>query len=198
MTRVSHFCSWIIIRCFPTDGRYVLNKSERDLASSTICYGGGHDFTQCCLGLDPLIHTLHHRPSPMNPCNPKEPYHESLVAPSDIHWTFHSTETMIDSSDSQASLSHQAERPFLCPACGKRFSRKGSLMVHQRIHTGERPFSCSKCGKCFTQQSVLHRHQVIHTGERPFSCFECGKSFTRKRTLVGHQKIHTHNGPFLC
>ena len=32
----------------------------------------------------------------------------------------------------------------------RKFSLKGNLVKHFRIHIGEKPFGCAKCGKWFT------------------------------------------------
>ncbi|XP_075433198.1 uncharacterized protein LOC142470134 isoform X1 [Ascaphus truei] len=98
-----------------------------------------------------------------------------------------------------ASMSiNREEKQYSCIACGKMFSRKAKLVIHQRTHTGEKPYTCSECGKTFSEQSTLTRHQRTHTGERPFSCTDCGKSFTRTQHLLGHQRAHRGERPFTC
>ncbi|TKS89274.1 Zinc finger protein 235 [Collichthys lucidus] len=61
-----------------------------------------------------------------------------------------------------------AERPFSCSRCEKRFRRKKNLQEHLRIHTGEKPYGCSVCMKYFSCSGSLRKHLRIHTGEKPF------------------------------
>ena len=46
--------------------------------------------------------------------------------------------------------SKSQEKPFKCDCCGQRFSQKGNLKTHLRIHSGEKPFQCECCEQKFT------------------------------------------------
>ncbi|KAG8004786.1 hypothetical protein GBF38_010574 [Nibea albiflora] len=93
---------------------------------------------------------------------------------------------------------NDAERPFSCSQCEKRFLRKKNLQEHLRIHTGEKPYGCSVCMKYFSCSGSLRKHLRIHTGEKPFSCSVCGNRFTESGHLKVHMRTHTGEKPFSC
>ncbi|XP_055408360.1 zinc finger protein 134 [Bubalus kerabau] len=93
---------------------------------------------------------------------------------------------------------HIGQMHYKCIECGKAFSRKDTLVQHQRIHTGEKPYECSECGKAFSRKATLVQHQRIHTGEKPYECSECGKAFSRKDNLTQHKRVHTGEMPYKC
>lgn len=79
---------------------------------------------------------------------------------------------------------HSNVREFKCTQCGKDFSRKESLLVHQRYdesivnerlifiqfiyrtHTNERPYKCKFCDRSYTAHTDLKRHMFTHVSNR--------------------------------
>nr|XP_029543087.1 zinc finger protein 79-like [Oncorhynchus nerka] len=84
-----------------------------------------------------------------------------------------------------------ADKPYACPTCGKRFSEANYVKQHQTVHTKERPFKCKLCYKSFSFLSNLIRHRGVHNGEEPFSCTQCHMHFAHAGNLKRHQKVHT-------
>ncbi|XP_069835957.1 zinc finger protein 585A-like [Dendropsophus ebraccatus] len=94
---------------------------------------------------------------------------------------------------------HTGEKLYTCTECGRGFVYKANLTEHQRLHAVEKPFACSDCGKCFKQKSHYFKHRRSHMGvKKPFSCSECGKWFKDRWTLDRHERTHTGEKPFSC
>ncbi|KAG7170082.1 Zinc finger protein 234-like 1, partial [Homarus americanus] len=92
---------------------------------------------------------------------------------------------------------------FACELCGKEFTRRYSVKVHQRDSHFTRPdavFKCRECGRTATTQKALkmHVHRYHRSYEwlsgdlresRPrYPCELCGKGFTRRYNLKVHQQ----------
>ena len=82
-----------------------------------------------------------------------------------------------------------------CPACGKVFVSKQSMLRHkQTVHDGVRKHKCDLCDKSYTQSHSLKAHKLLHTNKKPWLCW-CGKSYAEKATLVKHQNVkHDNSG----
>ncbi|XP_029604897.1 uncharacterized protein LOC115191034, partial [Salmo trutta] len=75
---------------------------------------------------------------------------------------------VIGSQRGRPSMRTDADKPYACPTCGKRFAEVNYVKKHQRVHTGVKPFSCTQCHMRFAQAGDLRRHQRVHTGEKPY------------------------------
>ncbi|XP_069837152.1 oocyte zinc finger protein XlCOF8.4-like [Dendropsophus ebraccatus] len=94
---------------------------------------------------------------------------------------------------------YQRKKPSLsCSECGKFFTFKSTLVMHQQTHTREKLFSCTECGKCYNNKHNLIEYQGTHSGKMPFSCPECEKYFPRKANLVAHQRTHIYETKYSC
>ena len=89
---------------------------------------------------------------------------------------------------------HDANRPFQCNDCGKRFPRRQSLKLHVRImHTGVRKFKCDLCDAAYGEKTSLVRHMAQHADSKPakmYKCYVCLEVFDMCSQLTAHK--HTH------
>ncbi|XP_068204537.1 uncharacterized protein [Palaemon carinicauda] len=54
------------------------------------------------------------------------------------------------------------KKKFVCPTCGRAFTKKSCLSMHSHIHRGHRPFACPMCPLTFITDKSLHVHLYQH------------------------------------
>lgn len=77
----------------------------------------------------------------------------------------------------------------MCNECGRDFP-KGYLRYHLKSHEAQKPYSCPICAKRFGYKNNMKSHIKLHTGIKPFQCKICGAKFTRGSTLRRHARRH--------
>nr|XP_046190452.1 zinc finger protein 205-like isoform X1 [Oncorhynchus gorbuscha] len=73
---------------------------------------------------------------------------------------------VIGSQHGRPSIRTDADKPYACPTCGKRFAEASYVKKHQTVHTKEKPFKCKLCYKSFSFLSNLIRHRSVHNVEK--------------------------------
>ncbi|XP_012252893.1 zinc finger protein 557 isoform X2 [Athalia rosae] len=98
----------------------------------------------------------------------------------------------------EGSDSVDAQKPYQCQHCGRRFARPHEKVKHERIHTGEKPHACEVCGKTFRVSYCLTLHMRTHTGVRPYVCQHCGKRFKASSVYNHHLLTHGEERAYTC
>ncbi|XP_064611435.1 zinc finger and BTB domain-containing protein 17-like [Liolophura sinensis] len=98
---------------------------------------------------------------------------------------------------------HDCLENFHCSFCEKRFSRKGQLNRHIRIHgmDSSKRVLCNLCGKGFWYDTNLQRHlSTVHQKHKEkYHCSYCGKGFTQKNSMVSHVRLlHFKLHAYVC
>lgn len=81
------------------------------------------------------------------------------------------------------------EKPFICDACGKSFSRIHTFSPTQRVHTERNRTNVRNVGRASFVSSNLYIHQRVHTGEKPTNVRNVGKA------LIGLQSSGPSGNP---
>lgn len=92
----------------------------------------------------------------------------------------------------------EREKVYACDLCGRRFTRKDNLQVHESTHTGAKPYECQVCFKRFTRKGNMLTHMYTHTSERQYECQTCLKKFTTKDNLSRHMNTHYDVRLYVC
>lgn len=88
------------------------------------------------------------------------------------------------------------EKKFACTThCNKKFYSQKALKLHLRTTAGKQ-FSCEFCEKRFSQRGELTIHSRVHTGERPYACAICGKQYRTASMRSSHMDTHIEGKTF--
>lgn len=77
-----------------------------------------------------------------------------------------------------------------------------NMLDHARMHKGVKPYSCPYCGKRFTQKGNMRKHAKLHLtphvdARRKYTCEFCGGKFTEKYNLMVRKRLITIQNPFV-
>uniref|UniRef100_A0A4W5RXS2 C2H2-type domain-containing protein n=1 Tax=Hucho hucho TaxID=62062 RepID=A0A4W5RXS2_9TELE len=84
------------------------------------------------------------------------------------------------------TMSPRGEKHYLCPECGKTYTREYDLRVHLRTHTGERPYQCDECGKTFVRKQGLRQHRRSHAPKPMGPTRQLGRPYQTLISLTTH------------
>ncbi|XP_058816446.1 zinc finger protein 26-like isoform X2 [Topomyia yanbarensis] len=83
-------------------------------------------------------------------------------------------------------------RPFECPICFRRYTKKRALLLHQREMYIEKSFNCQECDEDFLTETQLHDHTESHSknktgrkGQLP-KCCACYAQFESDELMIKH------------
>ena len=73
--------------------------------------------------------------------------------------------------------------------CGKEMETTWNMLDHARMHKGVKPFKWNYCDKRFTQKGNMRKHSRLHLtpnveSRRKYSCKFCSSKFTETYNLM--------------
>ncbi|XP_052889204.1 zinc finger protein 69 homolog [Anopheles moucheti] len=93
---------------------------------------------------------------------------------------------------------HGVGKLYECKICSKTYGHPSGLRDHCKRAHGSQHHMCATCGRCFTTRPSLKIHQAVHSSDKPFACRECPKSFKSRSANKTHF-MAAHSGTlFRC
>ncbi|UYV83693.1 ZNF423 [Cordylochernes scorpioides] len=87
-------------------------------------------------------------------------------------------------------LAHKAKKnskPYMCPHCGKIFSKRCHVKEHMRTHVSSTVSPCELCKETFPSNRLLRQHlKEIHQQTYNYTCPICQDIFKRSKSLDTH------------
>ncbi|CAK9290954.1 unnamed protein product [Gordionus sp. m RMFG-2023] len=81
-------------------------------------------------------------------------------------------------------LASQPEK-FICPTCGKYFSKQSQLALHLNAHYFEKPFRCETCRDCFRNKAALNKHKCADKLASSSHCLINGLNASDNKNYIG-------------
>ncbi|XP_055347915.1 uncharacterized protein LOC129595035 [Paramacrobiotus metropolitanus] len=104
----------------------------------------------------------------------------------------------------QVHLLSDAEKPYECPTCHKRFAINNTFARHVMSHDGPVNIKCPLCDEKFRTTTLLSDHLLAsHSVDGDLLCSICNSQFPVKcptsfRDFRRHVRKHTSSGEFAC
>jgi KRAB domain-containing zinc finger protein len=93
--------------------------------------------------------------------------------------------------------SEEGKKSLCCKYCGKTYSSKSNLKIHEQTcakNKNRQFLSCKFCVKKFGHKGHLKEHEMLHRNPEVFKCDACGKCFAYKSNMNTHKKqVHKLN-----
>ncbi|CAI2381578.1 unnamed protein product [Moneuplotes crassus] len=130
-------------------------------------------------------------------CRDPEMYQTDLQKGSKIEDLTKSNGISFEAEVSYNKKTGRSRRSLICnyPGCGMKFTKSWNLLDHSRSHTGERPYACTLCNLRFTQKGNLNKHMKVHSNlsiesRKIYKCDHCDRKYTEKFNLNVHMRKH--------
>lgn len=93
----------------------------------------------------------------------------------------------------------EADKPFQCSVCFKRFINNSAMSCHMKIHSTAKYYQCPICHIGFDQTSAMREHSLIHANSSgSFNCPHCDKVFLEFLVLKKHVRGFHTNRTYPC